>query len=103
MARESVSVVAGIVLDEQSALGLDELARACGVQTEWVLELVAEGVIEPTAREPDWNFVGASLGRARLAARLQRDLEVNLAGIALVLDLMEEIESLRARLQLFDE
>ncbi len=103
MARESVSIVAGIVLDEESALSLDELAHACDVQAAWVLELVEEGVIEATAREPVWRFEGASLGRARLAARLQRDLDVNLAGIALVLDLIEELESLRSRLRLLDE
>ena len=31
--------------------------------------------------------------------RLQRELEVNLAGVALALDLMEEIQQLRRRLQ----
>ncbi|MFZ2170689.1 MAG: chaperone modulator CbpM [Methylococcaceae bacterium] len=32
--------------------------------------------------------------------RLQRDLGVNLAGIALALDLMEELESLRAQMKI---
>lgn len=99
MARESLSILTGVVLDEESALSIEELARACGVQAEWVLELVAEGVIEPAMREPAWRFEGASLGRARLAARLQRDLDLNLAGIALALDLIEEIETLRIRLR----
>lgn len=104
MAQKSVSIVTGIVLDEKAEFGLDELARACGVQREWVLELVAEGVIAPTdeARE-DWRFAGPSLARARTAARLARDLEVNLAGIALALDLMDELESLRARLRAFED
>jgi chaperone modulatory protein CbpM len=31
--------------------------------------------------------------------RLQRDLEMNLAGVALALDLLDEIESLRMRLR----
>ncbi|MGH8428456.1 MAG: chaperone modulator CbpM [Gammaproteobacteria bacterium] len=104
MVRESLSIIAGVVLDEQSALSLEELARACAVQTEWVLALVEEGIIEPAAGDPDaWLFPGTSLARARIAAHLHRDLEIDLAGIALVLDLMEEIEALRARLRLIGE
>ncbi|HEB87225.1 MAG TPA: hypothetical protein ENI68_09475, partial [Gammaproteobacteria bacterium] len=42
-----------------------------------------------------WCFSGPSLRRARIAVHLQQDLGVNLVGAALVLDLMEELESLR--------
>jgi chaperone modulatory protein CbpM len=46
-----------------------------------------------------WRFSGESMVRARSALRLQRDLGINMAGIALVLDLMEEFESLRAHMK----
>jgi chaperone modulatory protein CbpM len=39
------------------------------------------------------------LRRARLALRLERDLEINLAGVALALELMEELEYLRRKLK----
>ena len=39
---------------------------------------------------------------ARVAVRLHRDLGVNPAGAALALQLMEELDTLRARLQVFD-
>jgi chaperone modulatory protein CbpM len=32
--------------------------------------------------------------------RLQRDLEINMAGVALALDLMEELEQLRRELRM---
>jgi len=61
--------------------------------------MAEEGVIEPVGRSPErWRFRGASLRRLRCAQRLQEDLGVNTAGIALVLDLMDELEQLRARL-----
>jgi chaperone modulatory protein CbpM len=46
----------------------------------------------------EWHFTGAALRRARLALRLERDLELNLAGVALALDLMEELQTLRREL-----
>lgn len=100
MASESHPVVTGLLIDEETTLTLDELARACSVRTEWVVTLVEEGVLEPASvRAERWEFRGPALARARTAVRLQRDLDLDTAGLALVLDLLEEIETLRARLR----
>jgi len=89
----------GTVIEEDS-LTLEQLCHACGVHAEWVISLVEESIIEPQGDEMQvWRFSGASLVRVRSALRLQRDLGVNLAGIALALDLMEELESLRTELK----
>ncbi len=45
-------------------------------------------------------FQETCLVRVRSALRLHRDLGVNLAGIALALDLMEELENLRSQLKI---
>jgi chaperone modulatory protein CbpM len=93
----------GILLDEQAELSLHDLCRACSTSTEWVIELVDEGVLEPIGHEQvHWRFSGPSLLRARAAMRMQRDLQINLAGVALALDLMEEIEAMRERLRRFE-
>ncbi|MEA3244051.1 MAG: chaperone modulator CbpM [Pseudomonadota bacterium] len=87
----------GIVLDEQAELTLSDLCRACCQHAEWIVQLVEEGILEPAGRNPaQWRFSGTSLQKAHIAMRLQRDLEINLAGVALALDLMDEIESLRS-------
>jgi len=87
----------GIVLDEQAELTLSDLCRACCQHAEWIVQLVEEGILEPAGHNPaQWRFSGTSLQKAHIAMRLQRDLEINLAGVALALDLMDEIESLRA-------
>jgi chaperone modulatory protein CbpM len=88
------------ILEEQTQLTLADLCRACDVHAERIIELVDAGVLEPQGREPArWIFTGASLHRARKALRLQRDLDIDLAGAALALELLDEIESLRARLR----
>ena len=92
-------VLTGILLDERTELTLGELCQACSRSSAWVIELVEEGVLEPLGQEQSqWRFPGTSLQRARTAMRLQQDLNVNLAGVALALDLMEEIDALRERL-----
>ena len=84
---------------EDEPLTLVQLCRACGTHAEWVISLVEEGIIEPDGKEIHlWHFSGVSLVRVRSALNLQRDLGVNLAGIGLALDLMEQLKTLRSRL-----
>ena len=103
MKNEVLSLLSGEVLEEDVELTLADLCHACRLPAEQVCELVEEGVIEAVKREPGgWRFRGVSLQRIRIAQRLQRDLRVNLAGAALALDLLEELEQLRARLDRLD-
>ncbi len=96
-------ILKGTVLEEQAELTLEELASLCSCRTEWIVELVYEGIIEPYGREPDeWRFTGLSLTRGQTATRLHRDLDVNLAGVALAIDLIDEINELQALLKVLD-
>ena len=97
--RDLLLVHIGTVIEEDS-LTLGQLCRACDVHADWIISLVEEGIIETQGEDIRlWRFSGASLVRARIALRIQRDLGVNLAGIALVLDLIEELEGLRAHMK----
>ena len=90
----------GIVPEEPTELTLAEVCRVCGVETGFIVELVDEGVLAPAGPEPQrWRFTHIHLRRARVASHLQRDLGVNPPGAALVLELLDEIETLRARLE----
>jgi len=91
-------VFSGYVIEEEGELSLAELCQACCVNAEWLMALVAEGVLEPLPGEHHWRFSGASVYRARMVQRLQQDLGVNIAGAALALELMDELDSLRTRL-----
>ncbi|WP_193163686.1 chaperone modulator CbpM [Microbulbifer hainanensis] len=86
------------ILDEDSELTLKELCRACGIPAEQILALVEEGIIEPRGPQAHWRFSGICVRRVRRVYHLRRDLGVNLAGAALAIELLEEIEQLRARL-----
>lgn len=91
--------VQGPIVEEQVEFTLVELSRACGVDEQQVSALIVEGVIEPVGASPsEYRFSGASLRRARLALRLSHDLEIDTPGVALALDLIDEIDTLRQRL-----
>jgi chaperone modulatory protein CbpM len=86
-----------VFVDED--IRLDELSRSLRCEAALLVMLVHEGVLEPQGESPDnWHFAGASLQRARRAVRLVRDLEINPPGVALALDLLEQITRLEAAL-----
>ena len=89
-----------VVVEDDVQFTLVELSHAARAPEDQIRVWVVEGVLEPRGERPDeWRFTGAALRRARLAARLAGDLEVNSAGVALALDLMEQIDALQARLK----
>jgi chaperone modulatory protein CbpM len=94
------TILTGEVLDERVEYDLEGLCRICRLERRKVVELVVENVIEPAGEDPEhWRFTGTAVTRVQVAARLTRDLGINTAGAALALDLLDEIERLRAALQ----
>ena len=83
------------LIDDEVELTLTELSRICSVEERHIIEYVEEGVLNAVEVKQTWHFRGSALRRARLALRLERDLELNLAGVALALELMDEIDRLR--------
>jgi chaperone modulatory protein CbpM len=97
--RSAQDALTGEIFEEYAVLSVDELSRLCAVDRAYIVELVEEGVLSVTAVEAEqWRFAGTALRRARTALRLQRDLEINLPGVALALELMEELDALRREL-----
>ena len=96
MTRQELEVLMGQLLDDSLELELQELCSMCHADEEFVVALVAEGVIEPRGtRRTEWVFTGRSVRRTQVALRLHHDLDINLPGVALALDLLEEIQRLR--------
>lgn len=88
------------VLDDDEELTLIEFCRASHTVEEQIRVWVLEGVLTPRGEQPqEWRFATAALRRARVARALSLDLDVNTPGIALALDLMDEIESLKTSLR----
>ena len=100
MAKNDIQVLSGVVLDEGTEITIVQLCRSCAVQAETIEAMVEQGILEPSGkRGHHWCFPATSVKRMRIVLRLQRDLDVNLAGAALALELLERIDRLDSRLR----
>jgi chaperone modulatory protein CbpM len=99
MSTSEEQALPGAIFEESALLTVKDLSRMCAVEERHIVEFVEEGVLSVVeVNAAEWHFTGTALRRARLALRLERDLEINLAGVALALELIEELERLRREL-----
>ena len=93
-------ILAGSVIGDKAVLSIEEFARACPAEVSWIAELVEVDVLAPQGAErAGWRFRAADLVCARRVARLQRDFGASVEAVAVMLDLLAEIERLRAGLK----
>lgn len=96
-------IVEGTPLDESTWIAITDFCAWLRVDRHWVASLVEAGVLEPRGALPEcWSFPASDLQRVRATARLMHDLDVNLAGAAVILDLLEERRRLSRRLALLE-
>ena len=101
MTHQDVTVIE--VFDEGSSFTLIDFAACVRIERDRLIEFVDSGLLEPTGRVIEqWRFDNRDLRRARAAQRLIADLGVNLAGVALILDLIEERDELSARVTMLE-
>jgi len=96
-------IVEGTPLDESTWIAITDFCAWLRVDRHWVASLVEAGVLEPRGAAPEtWSFPATDLSRVSAVARLVHDLEVNLAGAALIVDLLEERRRLERRIALLE-
>lgn len=95
-----MDIIEAAIIDNDTLFTLRELCRSSGAHAEVIVEMVEVGLLEPQGRDPsDWRFPPQSLTRIHSTLRLRRDLQVNLSGAALALELMDEVAQLRRRVR----
>lgn len=92
-------ILAGSLM-EASWLTLEQVAAACSVEPAWLICHIEEGLfphVESVAGT--WRFSGTSLLRARRMRQLERDFDAVPELAALMADLLEEVDRLRAQIR----
>lgn len=79
------------------ACSFDELCQRRLLDADFIMRCVEAGIIDVHAQLPraQWRFTAQSVLRIERAQRLQRDLDIQLQDLALVLDLLDEVQQLR--------
>ena len=101
MTKINTTWIEASIVENEVHMSIVELSHASRTPQELIMSWVSEGVLSPAGSSPeDWRFSGDSLKRAKTAAHLTHDLELNAPGVALALQLLDEIAQLRTRLNL---
>ena len=78
-------------------LDMTQFCEAADLTDRYVIEIVEHGILEPQGQQPgDWVFNDYELALAKRAAKLRHDLLIEWEGVALALDLLDEVQQLRA-------
>lgn len=83
---------------EGSLFTLNEICERCRLQTEIIIEMVEYGIVTPVEMQTNnehWQFTITALERLGRAYRLRQDLELNLPGLALSLELLDQVDALQ--------
>ena len=81
------------LLDETTKLTAQDLARVLNVDITWIETLHAHGAISESS-----SYTVLTMTRLRKARRLEVDLGLNTESLAVVLDLLDQIDQLHSEL-----
>lgn len=97
-------IISSISIDSDPELSFEELCTACRVSPEYIEQLIEYGVIDLQGINlEEYRFNLTHLQRIRTMVHLQQDLDVNLPGAALVVDLLEEMEQMRSKIEMLEK
>ena len=80
-------------------LTLEQLCSVCALERDWLVVRVRDGLIPAEGEsDADWRFTVTTLSRVRRMREIERTYDAAPELAALVADLLEEMDALRARL-----
>jgi chaperone modulatory protein CbpM len=92
-------IMIGVFLDDVT-LTLEELAHACGVEADWIMERIESEILKhPGEHHPHWRFRSIEVIRVRRLISIERDFDANPEVAALVVDLLEELDRQKEQLK----
>ena len=91
--------------EEPDVLTLEQLCSVCALERDWLVVRVREGLIpaigdaDTNSPNPAWRFSTTTLSRVRRMREIEKSYDAVPELAALVADMLEEMDALRARLR----
>jgi chaperone modulatory protein CbpM len=86
--------------DDDACLTLDELCSVCALERDWLVVRVREGLVPASGTtDAEWRFTTTTLARVRRMRDIERTYDAAPELAALVADMLQEMDELRARLR----
>ena len=94
-------VITAVLLEEDACLTFAQVCQQLSIPEGMLRQLMEHGLFEATpSRIKSTRFNANELARVQAAARLKQDLGVNIPGVVLVIELIDELEQLRQKIQI---
>ena len=95
---QSSKLISSNVLAHDFSVNFTELCKLADMSADYLEELIINNIIKPISGETpeNWRFSGSAVKVVNKAIRLHQDLEIEWADIALVVDLLDEIDQLES-------
>lgn len=94
-------VIVGQLMDEVSSISYVEICEKYQLSETELLDMMEHGLLEyPAQTLQKARCDQYALAKIQAACRLQQDLGLNMAGVVLVLDMLEELEQLRGEISI---
>ncbi len=100
---DSKTIVAGVLMDENTTVSFVEICQKCNISEEILGDMIEHGLFGGGSIHISSKHVDSrSFGRIQSACRLQQDLGINVPGVILVLELLDELQQLRNEINILN-
>lgn len=88
-----------------TVISLCELCQLERIENHHIIEIVENGIVKPIANtnNKDWEFDTSSVYWIKKAVRLHQDLEIDWLAVALLIDLIQQRDSLQKEKEFFQQ
>lgn len=95
------NLLIGVLIEDTSTISFTEVCLKYNIPKELLIDMMEEGLFPNQPTEPEQIALDQkALRRIESAFRLHKDLGINLPGVALAIDLLEEIEKMHKELDI---
>lgn len=93
------TIIAGVLMDENTTISFVEVCQKCNISEDMLLDMIEHGLFPSSPTRYKTTYVDQrTFNRIQSACRLQQDLGINLPGVVLVMELLDELEQAREEL-----